>query len=101
MKTIHFLIAAGVASLVGCASTPVAVKPVGPDPLGDKSLTSQGRLQVFSRLSPRSDDQNQGSGDPVWYQHSRYAIYTQDGRLIESEHRQMIEVAIKSGLEVR
>jgi hypothetical protein len=81
MKRILLLMAAGFSWVAGCASTPVALQPVGPNPLGNQTTTSQGHLQVFSRLSRRSDDQNQSSSDPIWYQHTGYRVYTLDGKL--------------------
>jgi hypothetical protein len=84
MKSIRLLLGAGLISmLVGCASTPVAVAPVGPNPAGAKSLASQSGLQVFSSLAEQSDDQNQGDNDDAWYQHTDYYIYDLHHRLIK------------------
>jgi len=83
MKSLYFLLGAGLASfLAGCASTPVALGPVGPNPLSDIGMASEGQLQVFSSLAQESDDQNQGSEDPVWYQHTDYTIRDLHGRLV-------------------
>jgi len=46
-------------------------------------MASKGELQVFSCLDEESDDQNQGSQDPVWYQHSDYSIYNLHGKLVK------------------
>jgi len=37
--------------------------------------SDEGELQVFSNLAEQSDDQNQASEDPVWYQPTDYEIY--------------------------
>jgi len=72
-----------VALLVGCSSTPVAIAPIGPNPAGGERLASKGELEVFSNLTEQSDDQNQGSTDPVWYQHTDYGVYDLHGKLVE------------------
>lgn len=69
--------------LAGCSSTPVALTPVGPNPISLKSPGPNGQLEVFSYRHERSDNQNQGSTDPTWYQHTDYEIYTSNGRLVE------------------
>ena len=84
MKSVSILLGAGLVSLLaGCASTPIALAPVGPNPVGIEGMASQGELQVFSSLTEQSDNQNQGSDDPVWYQHTGYGIYSLDGKLVE------------------
>jgi hypothetical protein len=84
MQSVYVLLGAGVVSLlVGCSSTPVALAPVGPNPVGSQRTASKGELQVFSSLVEQSDDQNQGSKDPVWYQHTDYRIYDLDGKLVK------------------
>lgn len=69
--------------LIGCSSTPVVLAPVGPNPTGIRSAASQGELQVFSSLEEESDDQNQGSSDPIWHQHTDYTIYDTQGNRVE------------------
>jgi len=87
MKTTLLTVSAGaLALLVGCASAPVAsvtLAPVAPSPFAARSLSADGSLEVFSRLSRRSDDGNMGSTDPIWYQHTDYKVYDRDGRLRE------------------
>jgi hypothetical protein len=86
MKGAFILMSPGlVALLVGCSTTPVALAPVGPNPLGSKGPSAKGELQVFSSLAEQSDDQNQGSTDPapLWYQHTDYNIYDQSGKLVK------------------
>jgi hypothetical protein len=57
---------------------------VGPSPFADgSSAIGTGHLQVFSALAEESDDQNQGSTDPVWSQHTDYNIYNARGKLVE------------------
>ncbi len=87
MKTIFVLAGAGlVALLAGCATTPVPVAPVGPNPSAARSDSSRGGLQVFSRLARHSDEQNQGSSDPnpQWYQHTAYEIFDLQGNLVSN-----------------
>lgn len=72
--------------LVSCASPPITLAPVGPNPFaGRPSSTRAGYLQVFSRLSLQNDDQNQGGsgGDPSWYQHTDYNLYDAKGKLVK------------------
>jgi hypothetical protein len=85
MKSSFFLLGAAVVFLVvGCASTPVALGPVGPNPFRGRSATATGHLQVFTRLDARQDDQNQaGDGIPVWYAHTDYDIYNLRGKLVK------------------
>jgi hypothetical protein len=61
----------------------VALAPVGPNPAYGHHPGSEGQLQVFSCLEPQTDDQNQGSTDPIWFQHTGYSVYTPQGRLVE------------------
>jgi hypothetical protein len=85
MKSIKiFPLAAIVLALAGCASSPVVLAPVGPNPDSRVSVASEGALQVFSRLVAQSDDQNQaGDGVPAWYQHSDYDIYDLHGKRVK------------------
>jgi hypothetical protein len=79
MKNILFLLGTGVVTLMtGCASTRVALAPVGPDPVGANSLGVQGGLQVFSGLVGRSEGNN-----PNWYQHTDYYVYDLHGKLVK------------------
>jgi hypothetical protein len=78
MKVTNFLLGAGLVSLlIGCASAPVALAPVGPNPAGAGNGTSGGGLQVFSSLAARSEGDN-----PAWYQHTGYCIYDLQGKLV-------------------
>lgn len=83
MKNVTLFLGLVLTSLMlGCASTPITLPPTGPNPIGPKSAAFTGELQVFSSLQARSDDQNQGSTDPIWYQHTDYGIYALNGRLV-------------------
>jgi len=87
MKSICLLLGTGLVSvLVGCSSIPIAVAPVGPNPFGTKGIASKGELQVFSCLTTESDDHNQGSRDPVWYQHTDYYVYDLQHQLLKHVH---------------
>jgi hypothetical protein len=68
--------------LASCASQPITLAPVGPNPFAVGASIGTGHLQVFSCLAERSDDQNQGSTDPVRYQHTDYNIYDVRGKLV-------------------
>jgi hypothetical protein len=83
MKNISIVLGTALTSLMlGCASPPVALTTMGPNPNGPKSAASTGELQVFTYMAERSDNQNQGSTDPIWYQHTDYGIYALNGRLV-------------------
>ena len=72
--------------LVSCASRPITLAPVGPNPFASRaSSTGTGYLQVFSRLFLQNDDQNQSAsgGDPSWYQHTDYNLYDAKGKLVK------------------
>ena len=66
MKRVSIALGAGVALVAaGCSTAPVALAPVGPNPDRSTRMTATGELQVFSALEEESDNQNQGSTDPV------------------------------------
>ncbi|MDB6022963.1 MAG: hypothetical protein JWQ04_2820 [Pedosphaera sp.] len=91
MKSVYWLMGTALAGLLaGCASTPVVLAPVGPNPAGVRSVASTGTLQVFSSLTAQNDDQMQSFLDedsaalnPSWNQHTDYKIYTLDGKLVK------------------
>ncbi len=84
MKTISIIPGAAlILLLAGCSTTPVALAPVGPNPVGPQTASAEGSLEVFSFKEQQSDNQNQGSTDPVWYQHTDYEIYSANGGLLE------------------
>lgn len=85
MKNHRFLLGTGlVLLLVGCSTTSVVLAPVGPDPVGIESVASTGGLQVFSRVTKKYDDKEQGGdGIPGWYQHTDYSIYNLQGKLVK------------------
>ena len=77
MKRILFVAAAAVMVFsTGCASHPVAVAAVGPNPAvtgGDTA--AMGQLEVISPLQGRTEGDN-----PVWYQHADYLVCNAAGR---------------------
>lgn len=76
-----------VSILTGCYSPPLALGPVGPNPIEPAHPGSNGNLEVYSSEIRRQDNQNQGGdGMPVWYRHSDYRIYDQGGRLMARVH---------------
>ena len=79
-----FYLLGAIPLLASCASHPITLAPVGPNPFAGRSPDGgTGHLQVFSSLAEESDDQNQGSTDPVWFQHTDYTIYDARGKLVE------------------
>jgi hypothetical protein len=85
MKNHRFLLGLGlVLLLVGCSTTSVVLAPVGPDPVGIEGVASTGGLQVFSRVTRKYDDKEQGGdGTPGWNQHTDYSIYDLQGKLVK------------------
>ena len=84
MKSAYVFLGTGLVSLlVGCASTPVVLAPVGPNPFGTQRIASHGELQVFSSLAGQSDLENPGSKNPFWYEHTDYCIYNLQGKLVK------------------
>ena len=78
MKNINFILGAAVISLLtGCASTPVALAPVGPNPMGYSGMGSKGQLLVYSAWQGHGEGNN-----PCYYQHSDYYIYQTSGKLV-------------------
>ena len=76
MKTTHFTLigTVGIAVLAGCASKPVALAPVGPEPEMHVVTAGTGYLQVFS------DTETHVIGDGLpYYPHTGYNIYDQSG----------------------
>src|SRR5215469_4299414 len=75
MKHIPAIMGTALASLlVGCASTPLVVSPIGPNPYRPETQTTNGQLEVFSALIGRTEGDN-----PSWYQHTDYTIYNEKG----------------------
>ncbi len=68
-------IAAAVPLLVSCASTPVALAPVGPSPFArHSSIRGLGDLQVYTEPEERYDH------DLAYFPHTDYQLYTAEGR---------------------
>jgi len=79
MKSVCCILGTGLVSLLaGCATTPVALAPVGPNPVGSERLDSTGELQVFSSLTEQCEGDN-----PTWYQHTEYYIYDVRGKRVK------------------
>jgi hypothetical protein len=78
MKNIHVILGAvGTAMLMGCASAPIALAPVGPGPADYAGAGSTGQLLVYSAWQGHAEGDN-----PAFYQHADYYIYNPQGRLI-------------------
>ena len=68
--------------LVSCASSPVTLAPVGPNPSwGAASLADTGYLRVFSERELITEGYD--GGNPNYYQHSPYRIYDSRGKLVK------------------
>ena len=66
------------ALLMGCASAPVALAPVGPNPAAGPGATANGQLEVFSALVGRTEGEN-----PTWRQHTDYYVCDSRGRRLQ------------------
>lgn len=69
---------AAVLLLAGCASTPTALGPVGPNPGEIQSAISEGQLEVFTAPTGRVEGDN-----PTWFQYSSFYIYDRHGKRLE------------------
>jgi hypothetical protein len=72
---------AGVAAalaLAGCATPPVTLEAVGPNPMGYQGSSGYGQLEVFSALSGHVEGNN-----PTWYRHTDYDICNRRGWQLE------------------
>ena len=76
VKTILGL--AFVCILSGCASAPVALSSVGPNPYALPDGSQNGQLEVFSALVGRIEGDN-----PTWFQHTDYRILTPQHGLVK------------------
>jgi len=78
MKNIGLVLGAAVLTLMmGCASTPVVLAPVGPNPIGYSGMGSKGQLLVYSAWQGHGEGNN-----PCYYQHGDYYIYQTSGKLV-------------------
>jgi opacity protein-like surface antigen len=64
--------------LASCATAPVALAPVGPNPADFQTSAGTGQLEVFSALSGRAEGSN-----PTWYKHTDYYLCDSQGRTME------------------
>ncbi len=82
IKRFTFLGATILPLLAGCASTPMALSPVGPEPGGTAAAGVNGRLQVFS-----ATQQSNAIGDigpsSYFYPHTGYDINDASGRHVK------------------
>jgi hypothetical protein len=79
MKSVFLLLGVAAASLflAGCASHPLALAPVGPNPAITPLNSPFGFLQVFTAQDGETEGDN-----PTWYRHSDYEITTMTGRRV-------------------
>src|SRR6185312_14737118 len=77
-KTLLLIGAVQAGLLAGCASQPVTLSPVGPEPEKHATSAGTGYLQVFS------DTETHVIGDgPAYYPRTGYNIYDQSGARIK------------------
>ncbi len=82
MKKIPFVLGTALSLLLcGCASIPVELAPVGPNPAVRADLNDNGRLEVFSALQQRRDG-NDYDPNPGWRQHASYNVCKQNGERV-------------------
>jgi hypothetical protein len=80
MKTKYLALigAAIIPLLAGCASKPVVLNSVGPEPVNPEAFIPEGYLQVFS------DTKEHVIGDsPPYYTHTGYNIHDPSGKIVE------------------
>ncbi len=75
-KYMHSIATAGaLVWLTGCASPPIALAPVGPEPFATAAYANgQGGLKVYTRTHEYYED------DQSYFPHTDYEIYTADGQ---------------------
>jgi hypothetical protein len=64
--------------LAGCASTPIVLAPVGPNPSGETAFAGNGSLEVFSDTETHEIAEN-----TYYYPHTGYSLRDASGRLVE------------------
>lgn len=67
----------GMVLLAGCVSTPIALAPVGPGPMGRSDTGSKGQLLVYSAREGHGEGNN-----PAYYQPADYYLCNQRGKPI-------------------
>ena len=84
MKNLPLLLGLGVFSLlIGCSTTSVVLAPVGPNPFDSESVASASSLQVFSKVTRKREDREEGGdGTSSAHQHTDYSIYDLQGKLV-------------------
>jgi hypothetical protein len=80
MKTAYFSLcgAGALAILAGCASAPIVVSPVGPEPVSVAASASEGYLQVFTDTETHEIGKN-----TKYYPHTDYSVHDDSGRVVE------------------
>lgn len=78
IKIVALIGAAIIPLLAGCASTPVALNSVGPEPINPEAFIPKGYLQVFSDTDAIRD----GDG-PSYYPHTGYSIHDESGKVVQ------------------
>ena len=78
IKVMILIGAAIIPFLAGCASKPIAISPVGPEPESHAAYVPKGYLQVFS------DTETRVIGDgPPYYPHTSYSIHDESGKIVK------------------
>ena len=79
-KSISLILGATVVSMVaGCSTTPMVLGTVGPSPASATAQADQGYLKVHTATEDPGD-----GGEPNYYPHTSYSIYTESGSLWKS-----------------
>ena len=63
----------------GCASQPLTLSSVGPQPANTKPVSNQGGLQVFTDL-----EMHQVGEGTYYYPHAGYTVYSDSGARVKS-----------------
>jgi hypothetical protein len=77
-KNILIIMGAAVILATGCATRPVTLAPVGPNPMEFQVSTTDGQLEVFSAVTGRGE-----GNDPTWNKHTDYYLCDAQGRTLE------------------
>jgi hypothetical protein len=77
-NTFAFVVAGTLSVLAGCASRPISLSTVGPEPIIHDGITSSGYLQVFSKTV-----MSEVGDDTYYYPHVGYNIYDKFGKRLK------------------
>jgi len=64
--------------LAGCASNPIALLPVEPEPLRPDTYIPKGQLQVYSDV-----ETHEIGDDTFYYPHKPYSVHDDSGRIVK------------------